>query len=184
MSIPKITLISILLLLTTAVHSDNSWVISESVDPMTDKIIRTATQAVTPVTGTQSEKVTLVLRCTLTKKSRDRIKGKLEIYFNWDEVINVERLGSLTYIHVQTRFDDDKMKGKNWAPGNDFQSSFVRDIHNVFNWSGEQKAFLREMLDADKLIVRVVAAFDAHITATFDLSGLETEAASVLEYCN
>lgn len=91
---------------------------------------------------------------------------KAEVYIRWETY-----LGSDTIVTL--RIDDNEAESKTWSISTNNESSF---------YPSNEIELIKELFNADKMVVRTTPYGDNTITATFDISGFYKEAEPYLEY--
>lgn len=142
----------------TSVEGTGKWQVSVKTNPLDDT--RTVMLALYADSGrsTWGNRVVLVLRC----KSK-----KTEAYINWHDY-----LGSEAY--VIWRIGDADAETAKWSLSTDNEATF---------YPYDDIAFIKQLLNADRLVAQVTPYDESPVTAIFDLTGLTNAIHPLQEAC-
>jgi hypothetical protein len=126
------------------------WLIFESTDPRTDARMVAATRYANEGEGVRGDSRAFTLRCR---------EARLESWVTWDSFIGSD--GAV----VTYRLDQAEPVSFTWVSSQDGRATFYPRNANVF---------LRALQRAEQVILRVTPRGGSPVTATFDLSQLES----------
>ena len=142
---------------TTEIHG--SWLIKNSIDPITEKKVLIAlNQAAEVIPAKSIGTVSLFLRCS---------RNDTDMFIDWDEY-----LGNSAY--VTYKVDNDEPRRSRWRLSTDGSATFAILA---------EKKLLR-MLEGEHLLVSVVPYRETKMVAKFDLEGINTVVNLIRKDCN
>jgi len=135
------------------------WRVSVDTNPVDDSTTVTALLEADEGESDAGDKTTLILRCR---------SNETELYITWGGFIGSKAPQVLTRIGA--------------APPDTFEWSVSTNREGTF-FPGDDIAFIRRLLDANRLVARVTPYQESPITAVFDLRGLRAAVRPLQETC-
>jgi type VI secretion system protein VasI len=135
------------------------WRVTIDTNPVDDSTVATALLEADEGESDGGEKTTLVLRCR---------SNETELYITWGGFIGSKAPQVLTRIGS--------------APPDTFEWAVSTNREGTF-FPGDDIAFIRRLLDANRLVARVTPYQESPITAVFDLRGIRAAVRPLQQTC-
>jgi len=145
-------------LVPTAVEGTGKWQVSVKTNPLDDTTTVTLVLLADSGTSTWGNRVALVLRCK---------SNKTEAYINWHDYLGSEA-------RVIWRIGDEDARTAKWGLSTDSEATF---------YPYDDIAFIRQLLNADRLVAQVTPYAENPVTAVFDLTGLTSAIRPLQDAC-
>jgi len=141
-----------------AIEGNGKWLVSAKQNPVDDTKTVTLILSADSGQSTIGKPVSLILRCE---------SKKTEAYISWNNYLGSEA-------DVLTRIGNAPAVSKNWGLSTDSQATF---------YPGNHIAFIKSLLQADRLVAQVTPYDESPVTAVFDLAGLSNAIKPLQETC-
>lgn len=138
---------------------NGKWETNASVNQIDDTETAFAILEATSGVGRYGNKVRLIARCK---------SNKTEVFVNWDSYLGMDSTD------VVSRIGANKAEKRSWLLSTDRNASFIP----------KPIQFLKQMMEADKLVLQTVPYGQNQITAIFDTTGLSNAIIPLREACN
>lgn len=151
----------------TASPEPTKWMKNLSVNPMDDT--KTVTLRLAADEGVSQFKgpVAMIARCK---------SDRTELYVDWKDYLGDDSSSVYEdWKYVEIRMGSKPMRRERWTLSTDSQATFSKD------WAG---AMLKEMLEVDKVVMRVTPYNESPVTAVFDVRGLRGPLQELADTCN